>query len=132
MRVNDTVPEVGTVFDWDIAEIMERRSLDVDEWRGGTIELAWEEMLRRKRSDRNYPDIVTSIERWGFVRPLTAYITYGNELRFGDGHHRLAAAIELGMTTVPVEVFHRSRCAVDSGTWNLEMGIDSAREVGYY
>lgn len=128
MRVNDTLPEGGTVIDWDIAEILERPSIDVD-WVQD-----WDSTLEDKRDDRNYRDIVTSIERWGFVRPLTAYIKQlgdKEELRFGDGHHRLAAAIELGMTTVPVEVFSGWKIATDSGSWNLSKGIDAAREVTY-
>ena len=56
----------------------------------------------------------------GFVRPLTAGINrYTQELTFGDGHHRLAAAMELRMETVPVLVAHDNHIAEDSGSWRL-------------
>lgn len=128
MRVGTNIPEVGTVIDWDIAEIMERDSLDLDFYKGD-----WELMLTHKRGDSHYEDVKESIKRWGFVRPLTSYVD-NNELQFGDGHHRLAAAIELGMTSVPVEVCRYSKVANDSGEWYLEPGtnIDSIKNVSVY
>jgi hypothetical protein len=124
MRVNDTIPAPGTVIDWDIAEIMERESIDLDCYQ------SWDDMLSCKRGDHYYNDVKASIERWGFVRPLTAH-TMNGELQFGDGHHRLAAAIELGMTTVPVLVFDFPMVATDSGSWMGKESVDSIAAVEY-
>ena len=64
--------------------------------------------------------MVDSIQEHGFVRPLTSRHD-GQELRLADGHHRLAAAIDLGMTTVPVKVYIATGwcwpIANDSGSW---------------
>lgn len=137
MRVFDTVPDIGTIFDWDIDEIMTRDSCDLalehsftcldcdrihwdgdysddgfwdgpcdhDNTRPATPEELWPILLDHKRQDRHYEDVLNSLLHHGFVRPLTAAAKEGPELRLGDGHHRLAAAIELGMSSVPVEVF---------------------------
>lgn len=129
MRVNDTVPATGTTFDWDIAEILERESIDVRlEFAYGdpSLDDYWEERLNDKRMDRHYDDVVESIKRWGFIRPLTAREGKDGMLHFGDGHHRLAAAIDLGMTFVPVKVCRSQKhgydselVARDSGSWSL-------------
>lgn len=124
MKVGTTLPEIGTVFDWDIEEILKGDSCDLG------IYGDWEYMITCKRGDEHYNDVLESIRRWGFVRPLTAYHD-GDKLSFGDGHHRLAAAMELGMTTVPVEVFKWATISEDSGEWDSKISIDSTRAVDY-
>lgn len=121
MRVGEQVPAIGTVFEWDIDEIMERESLD------SNIFADWQEMMESKRADAHYADVKESISRWGFLRTLTAYAEDG-VLKFGDGHHRLAAAQELGMTTVPVTVHERPVIAIDSGEWYLGDDIEGVGE----
>lgn len=81
----------------------------------------WDEVFRDKRRDYNYGQVHDSIREHGFKRPLTVIIDdEGNIDRFGDGHHRLAAAVELGYTRVPVMAFDDEWRAVseDSGSWN--------------
>lgn len=43
-----------------------------------------------------------SLQRWGFVEPIVANRAEGREGIVIGGHQRLRAAIELGMTEVPV------------------------------
>lgn len=78
----------------------------------------WRALLHRKRMDENYSDVKDSIARWGFVRPVTVAIEVGNKIEYGDGHHRLAAAIELGFTHVPVEAYDGYNISDDSGAWD--------------
>ena len=82
----------------------------------------WDCVLDMKRNDDHYGDVVDSIAANGFVRPVTAWYKLG-ELYFGDGHHRLAAAIDLGITTIPVEICLGMNIADDSGEWNASQPI---------
>lgn len=72
-------------------------------WDGKT---GWEVTLEEKRDDDYYEQVVDSIRTLGFVKPVTGRVTEEGELRFSDGHHRLAAAIDLGMTHIPVEFYN--------------------------
>jgi hypothetical protein len=123
MRVGDTVPEEGTIFDWDVAEILERPSIEVSDIRD------WDVKLERKRRDRHYSDLKQSILTHGFLRPVTAHRLNG-ELQYCDGHHRLAAAVELGLTTIPVRVFASWAIADDSGIWKSSDPLDKVRDMG--
>lgn len=58
----------------------------------------WEYGLRKKREDKGYQNLVQSISSIGFLWP--ALIDSDNE--YSNGHHRLAACIDLGYTHVPV------------------------------
>lgn len=67
----------------------------------------WDRVLIGKRLDYYYEDIVQSLKNSGFKCPLTAQVPDVDNFRhtysFSDGHHRLAAAIELNMTHVPIK-----------------------------
>lgn len=159
MKIGNTVPQEGRIFEWDIEEILTRHSADTSFFKGDYIESlfreeideahsygmswgeihdeiydleptvaeVWEWMLDKKRDDEHYDDVLHSIRHNGFTRPLTASIEYDTDgspyLKFGDGHHRLAAAIDLGMKSVPVEVFRNNCFANDSGDWRLGQKI---------
>lgn len=77
---------------------------------------AWDTVLERKRNDSHYEDVVESLKTRGFVRPLTGQAN-SFERKFGDGHHRLAAAIELGMSHVPIRFDFSINISNDSGSW---------------
>lgn len=83
-------------------------------------------LLEEKRQDEQYSDIVASIRAYGFVRPLTARVNTDtiHGYMFGDGHHRLAAAIDLGYTHVPLQIVDSTRMiGYDSGEWTLDSKI---------
>lgn len=145
MRLGDTVPNIGDQWDWDIAEIMERKTNDFrsyiddhlcadvgcgdDDCVASSIDLAWDEILEMKRDDAHYEHVVESIHVHGFTVPLTAQVNDAGEVCLGDGHHRLAAAIQLGFTTVPVVMAkHLSFISDDSFLWGYESEHDS--EIG--
>lgn len=83
-------------------------------------------LLNNKRDDECMGDVKQSIQEYGFIRPLTVrkddkgYRGY----QTGDGHHRMAAAIDLGYTHIPLQ-FTPSLIAHDSGSW--EYGEKVAR-----
>lgn len=80
----------------------------------------WDALLAWKRLDERYAGIKESLTTLGWVRPLTATRFEDGTMRFCDGGHRLAAAIELGMTWVPVILLEKDEeVNVDSGTWKL-------------
>lgn len=70
------------------------------------------EVLERKRQDEHYPKIIESLVTNGWTTGI--HITPG-ECEISDGHHRLAAAIDLGQQYVPVVSDFFS--AEDSGAW---------------
>lgn len=60
----------------------------------------WQELLEEKRKDMWYSRVVNSIKKYGLVGVLVA-LDNGERLIHLDGHHRLAAMIDLGFTHAP-------------------------------
>ena len=58
----------------------------------------WEYGLRKKREEKGYQNLVESIASIGILWP--ALIDQDTE--YSNGHHRLAACIDLGYTHIPV------------------------------
>ena len=83
-----------------------------------TAEL-WDFVLEHKRNDHWYDDLKHVITTEGFdpSKPFTARPQLHGELIFGDGHHRLAIAIDMGLECIPVTVKISGWCADDSGSW---------------
>ncbi|KQO98645.1 hypothetical protein ASF30_11320 [Leifsonia sp. Leaf264] len=78
----------------------------------------WGALLEVKRADPRYEGIKQSLAENGWVRSLTARWSDEYEPMFCDGGHRLAAAIELGMTWVPVVLVEAdAEVAIDSNIW---------------
>jgi hypothetical protein len=57
-------------------------------------------VVERKRYDRSYEKTKKAIAKRGFLEPLVIATNY-SEKTHGNGHHRLAAAIELGYKYIP-------------------------------
>lgn len=166
-RVSNTIPSVGEIIEWDIDEILERTSSDLnyydvrkcsdcgtlfsvevdwypcgcheepeteaesywdnfeDYYPKASIAESWEFVLDLKREDDHFEELKSYIEEVGFIRPCTASAErWGDDylLRFCDGHHRLAIALDMGLKTITVEVMAtmRSGIAEDSGSWTRE------------
>jgi hypothetical protein len=83
----------------------------------------WKEIALQKKSDYWFPDVLQSLKEHGFVRPCTAiYEPDFDTYIFGDGHHRLFAAQQLKMKTVPVRLLpYRSAYLIsgDTAEWRL-------------
>lgn len=68
--------------------------------------------LDEKREDHYYKDIVKSLDTYGFLVPLIIQERPEDIFRFGNGHHRLAAAIDLGINEIPLFIDTDYMCDV--------------------
>lgn len=80
---------------------------------------AWDFLLDDKRNDWQFDYVVESLRTNGFLRPNTFFERDGKRVH-GDGHHRLAAAIAIGVTHLPYERRDglHDCVAPDSGDWD--------------
>jgi hypothetical protein len=63
--------------------------------------IQWQKLLARKRSHKRYAKVLKFIKDHGFNMPLS-YLYASDDVKVHcDGHHRLAAAIELGYVYIP-------------------------------
>lgn len=103
-----------------IADLMNYESVDSDEinyeseigdYTYGPVAgvLPW------KREDDHFEALVEVLRSEGFVKPIRVH---PSKRRITDGHHRLAAAIDLGLSFVPVATY--AYCDDDSGDWGQE------------
>lgn len=76
-----------------LAQVLEMPSCD--NW-GGNVH----SVMEWKKSDPWFPAVVESIRRHGFTKGIRVDPTTGWVM---DGHHRIAAAMELGLSYIPVE-----------------------------
>lgn len=72
--------------------------LTVPEFRGG---LTVGEICEAKRRDPGYPRLRAAIAEEGFTTLIGSRIRSGGRLYVFNGHHRIAAAAELGITEIP-------------------------------
>lgn len=94
----------------------------------------WMDHLEVMREDEQYEEVKESLIRKGWARPLTCIAQTdwwssnherdANRMIYGDGHHRLAAAIELGATYVPMRMVnsHWRLIQPDSANWGIDWG----------
>lgn len=77
-------------------------------------------VLEKKRKDPEYHSILRFLKQEGFTEPLVCIKERGIKSH-GDGHHRLAAAIELGYKFIPY-VFTKDyeTFIEDVGEWKFE------------
>jgi len=76
----------------------------------------WLELMDSKRQDKQYDELVKSIEYNGIVR-LPAVAFYKDFFMHYDGHHRMTAAYDLGFTKVPYHVIGMN----DDDKWEKEV-----------
>lgn len=73
-------------------ELLEMPSYDAEGYGGEKVK----DILDRKRGDEFYPELVESIREHGMQAPVMVV-----EGMFRNGHHRVAAAQDLGWAEVP-------------------------------
>ena len=110
-RSIDEIDEAGTSFDM-ICYACDK-----------IIQYTMDEVLDDKRADDDYGDVLDSVRSRGWVMPLHRWNNCVT-----DGHHRLAAAIDLGHRVVPMHQV--DDCRTDHGDWQEEIDhYDTYREM---
>jgi hypothetical protein len=104
----------ATVDATDLAEYCGCEEEDCEDcWKDVSL-ITVADLLDLKRDDDHYGDVVESLQVNGFLAPIGVHPT---ERKLTDGHHRLAAALDLGFRFVPVR--SQNGCSRDSGGWSL-------------
>lgn len=118
---------VGRVYMMAVEDILRHGSGDLGNYSGEAepgseaYMARFERMLEGKRRDFEYYKIVDSIKEFGYVVSLNMYWNKLHQrFQLSDGHHRLAAAIDLGITVVPVKIRPRAQYRSDSCNWVRE------------
>jgi hypothetical protein len=87
-----------------VSDLLEKISFTADQYWVSDGPHEWFRMFRYKLADRQTPAIIRAIERDGFTDPIciTVFENSG-QWELGNGHHRLAIAILLGLDEIPVD-----------------------------
>lgn len=75
-----------------LSEVLEMPSRDAEGYGGHKVK----DLLDLKRSDEFYPELLESVRRKYIYRPV---MIVDGVLR--NGHHRVAAAVDAGLTEIP-------------------------------
>jgi hypothetical protein len=87
----------------------------------------WQGMMEHKCSDPGFGLLVESIQRDGWLAP----IGWDPELCYlSNGHHRMAAAILLGLDAIPTTVTDATCWSADGGVFEWEAEADGFYESG--
>jgi len=80
---------------------VDSKEIDIDFQRYIMLnEREWKQLLDLKREDKKYPKLLASVKANGLLVPGN-YIIHEGMYFHGNGHHRLAAAIDLGFKRLP-------------------------------
>lgn len=79
------------------------------------------DVLDHKRNSEHYPELLEEIRRDGMTLPVMIR-TFDGQPWLVDGHHRVAAAIDLGITQLvwsdlPLELEYRPHNPMLRGAW---------------
>ncbi|SCD37636.1 ParB-like nuclease domain-containing protein [Streptomyces sp. Termitarium-T10T-6] len=73
--------------------------------------------LAVKRTEADYPQLREHIRRHGIRTPALIEVTDSGYRRLLEGHHRIAAAVDLGFETVPVTTDERLYRHIEEMRW---------------
>lgn len=101
--MNEPQMKVGTVEMVSVEWIMKNTTDSVDciQYTGLPGGVDYEHMIKRKAGDWDFATLVNTIMKRGFRVPIVLQ-QRGNLLTHGNGHHRMCAAILLGLDEIPV------------------------------
>lgn len=81
-----------------------------------------EDTIEAKRASAHYPELLASIRQHGITTPI--HIRTGEHGRFlVEGHHRIAAALDAGLTHIPWTDDPTLADRIDAMPWQLTPGI---------
>lgn len=92
---------------------------------GSTVQ----DSLTVKRADADYPQLRENIRQHGIRTPVLIEVTDSGYRRLLEGHHRIAAAVDLGLGTVPVTTDERLYRHIDEMRWLLLSHDDLADDA---
>ncbi|MER6602551.1 ParB N-terminal domain-containing protein [Streptomyces parvus] len=72
-----------------------------------------------KRTDTDYPQLREHIRQHGIRTPVLIEVTDSGYRRLLEGHHRIAAAVDLGIETIPVTTDEHLYRHIDEMSWLL-------------
>ncbi|MFD9249599.1 ParB/Srx family N-terminal domain-containing protein [Streptomyces bottropensis] len=106
---------LGTI---PVAEVLDILTVDDDETPDA---LYVRDVLDHKRHSPHYADLLEQIRRDGMALPIMIRTNHGHPWLV-DGHHRVAAAVDLGIThlvwsDLPVELEDRPYNSMLRGDW---------------
>lgn len=126
---------LGDVEMVSVAWIMQNLSDSIDGFCGPAGEFDWVGMISHKAADRDFMPLVGTIITHGFRVPIVIIPLDERSFKMGNGHHRLAAAILLGLDEIPV-YWPRDcdgyMCLAKSGTGSLDYSLwDDVRDDAF-
>lgn len=86
-----------------VSDILRKATNSLDMGGIGTAD-GWWRILANKVSHAHFDNIVESIQNDGFTMPIVLVERDADEYTIGNGHHRLCAAILLGINAIPVVI----------------------------
>ncbi|MFE3484793.1 ParB N-terminal domain-containing protein [Streptomyces griseus] len=111
-----------------IAEALDLMSSEafLHSWGNG---ITVQDSLAVKRADADYPQLREHIRQHGIRTPVLIEVTDSGYRRLLEGHHRIAAAVDLGIETVPATTDERLYRHIDEMRWLLLSRDDLADDA---
>ena len=109
-----------TIREWSVSDILKnvRNSADYGPL---NTHAQWHQYMYSALGERQTPAIIHEIQEKGFTDPILLYHDNPEFWTLGNGHHRLAIAILLGLDKIPVS---------ENGTWSSSTGHE--REIYHH
>jgi ParB-like nuclease family protein len=86
-----------------VSEILSKVYSTADGYDVGDGPHEWFRLIGSKMQDRQTPAIIRAIQDNGFNVPICIEVYQDEYWKLGNGHHRLAIAILLGLDEIPVD-----------------------------
>lgn len=102
-----------------IAEVLNLLSPDVEPELGTDVR----DVLNEKRTDDGYPELLEEIRKDGITIPVLITEFCNGMPHLADGHHRVAAAVDLGLPMVPWTDDENLAYRMAAMEWKVRPGI---------
>lgn len=85
--------------------------------------------LDNKRTSPHYQDLVADIRRRGIITPVLIRYTSGGNRSLVEGHHRITAAVDAGLTSVPWTDDAGLADRIERMRWQITPGVITPEAV---